>query len=116
MRRPVPFPAGLRRGVLVRVRRGDDRGKQGRITAVVAGRGRVTVDGVNLGTRHVRPTKKLPHGGRMTVPLPIAVANVTLVCPSCSKPTRAVVLTAPTTTRELVCRHCHESVTTVERS
>lgn len=113
---PVPLPAGLRRGALVRIRRGDDRGKQGRITTVCVRRGRVTVDGVNLGTRHVRPTKKLPHGGRMTVPLPLAVANVTLVCPSCAKPTRAVVpQSTTTTTRELICRHCHESVVTVER-
>jgi large subunit ribosomal protein L24 len=110
----VPLPAGIRRGALVRVRRGDDRGQQGRITAVSVASGRVTVDGVNLVTRHVKPTKKLPHGGRMTVPAPIAVANVTVVCPSCSQPTRAVVHRSATT-RELVCRRCHESLASKER-
>lgn len=70
------------------VRTGKDRGKSGKILRVLPKQNRIVVAGVNLVKKHVKPTSKLPHGGIITREAPIAVSNVMLSCPECSKPTK----------------------------
>lgn len=103
----------VRRGDLVIVRSGDDRGQRGRVLAVAARTGRVTVEGVSLVTRHVRPSAKRTQVGRVQQPAALAAANVQLICPHCSQPTKRVVSVVGTT-RNVTCRQCHESVVPIK--
>ena len=78
----------LRQNDTVLVRRGKDRGKTGKIIRVLPTEHRVVVAGMNLVKKHAKPTPKAPHGGIISFESPLASANVVLICPTCSKPTR----------------------------
>ncbi|MBI4711879.1 MAG: 50S ribosomal protein L24, partial [Planctomycetes bacterium] len=73
---------------LVKVIAGDDKGHEGKVIKVVAGDNKVVIQGVNLHWKHLKRSKEYPHGARIQKELPIAAANVMLVCGSCSKPAR----------------------------
>jgi large subunit ribosomal protein L24 len=82
----------LVRGDLVRVMRGEDKGKQGRVTRVLLERDAVVVEGVNLVKRHVKATAQRP-GGILEVEAPIRASKVMPVDPETGKPTRVRVST-----------------------
>ncbi|MFN3648620.1 MAG: 50S ribosomal protein L24 [Armatimonadota bacterium] len=67
-------------------------GERGRVLSVDPQRERAVVEGVNLITKHQKPTPNRQggqtQGGRIEKPAPIHVSNLMVVCPSCSKPTR----------------------------
>jgi large subunit ribosomal protein L24 len=66
----------VRRGDLVVVMKGKDRGKRGKVLRVLDGR--VIVEKVNLIKRHTKPTQKNPQGGIVEKEGTIAIANVLL--------------------------------------
>jgi large subunit ribosomal protein L24 len=77
----------LVRGDLVRVTRGNDKGKQGRVTRVLVERDAVVVEGVNLVKRHVKATAQRA-GGILEVEAPIHASKVMPVDPETGKTTR----------------------------
>ena len=81
----------LRVGDLVQVITGKDRGKQGKISKIIADEDRVVVEGVNTVTRHMRPTPRNQQGGKITKDAPIHASNVMPVDPTTGKPTRVKV-------------------------
>lgn len=68
---------------------GDNKGKQGKILAAFPKTGRVIVEGVALVKRHQKARRQGEAGGIITKESSISVSNVMLICPKCSKPTRA---------------------------
>lgn len=77
----------LRRGDRVVVISGNDKGKQGRVTRVLADRDAVVVEGVNVIKRHVKATAERA-GGILEVEAPIHASKVMPVDPQTGKPTR----------------------------
>ena len=77
----------LVRGDLVRVTRGEDKCKQGRIKRVLTERNAVIVEGVNLVKRHTKATAQRA-GGILEVEAPIPASKVMPVDPETGKPTR----------------------------
>ncbi|MFQ6130842.1 MAG: 50S ribosomal protein L24 [Armatimonadota bacterium] len=65
-----------------------DRRRQGTVIEAYPKTGRIVVEGINMQTKHQRPTQKAPQGGRVQRPGPIHSSNVMLVCPQCNQPTR----------------------------
>ena len=80
----------LKVGDLVVVIRGGEavRGKQGRITRILKDEDRVVIEGVNMVTRHQRPTPRNQKGGKITKEAPIHASRVMLVDPETGKRTR----------------------------
>jgi large subunit ribosomal protein L24 len=88
----------IRKGDVVHVLRGKDRGKQGRVIEALPKTGRVLVENVNIIKRHRRPRpmqntsriggNAMTPGGIVEQPAPMPVSNVMVVCPTCRKPTR----------------------------
>src|SRR5215471_5285456 len=76
------------KGDTVRVMRGDDKGKEGKIIRVYPKTGRVTVDGVNMVKRHRRARTAEEQSGIMEFPAPIHASNVMLLDPKSGNPTR----------------------------
>jgi len=76
------------KGDTVRVMRGDDKGKEGKIIRVYPKTGRVTVDGVNIVKRHRRARTAEEQSGIMEFPAPIHASNVMLLDPKSGNPTR----------------------------
>ncbi|HWO11470.1 MAG TPA: 50S ribosomal protein L24 [Polyangiaceae bacterium] len=77
----------LVRGDLVRVMRGEDKGKQGRVKRVLVERDAVIVEGVNLVKRHVKATSERA-GGILETEAPIAASKVMPIDPETGKATR----------------------------
>ena len=67
---------------------GKDKGKKGKITAAFPKTSRVTVEGVNVVTKHQKARNAMQPGGIVHKELPIDASNVMLVCPKCGKATR----------------------------
>jgi large subunit ribosomal protein L24 len=88
----------IKKGDVVQVISGKDRGKQGRVIEALPRQQRVVVENLNISKRHVkpRPIKQrsgmgqpgLAPGGVMDLPAPLPVSNVMIVCPTCKRATR----------------------------
>ncbi|HZB82412.1 MAG TPA: 50S ribosomal protein L24 [Rubrobacteraceae bacterium] len=77
----------IRRGDMVTVISGKEKGKRGEVQKVIPKDNRVVVRGVNLRTRHARPTQQNQEG-LYTFEAPLHVSNVMLVDPDSGEPTR----------------------------
>ena len=75
-------------GDTVRVMRGDDKGKEGKVLRVYPKTGRVTVEGINIAKRHRKQRSPDDQGGIIDFPAPMAVSNVMLLDPKSGNPTR----------------------------
>jgi large subunit ribosomal protein L24 len=76
------------KGDTVRVVRGDDKGKEGKIIRVYRKTSRVVVEGVNIVKRHRRARKAEEQSGIVDFPAPIHSSNVMLLDPKSGEPTR----------------------------
>ena len=78
----------IRKDDKVIVLSGKDKGKQGKVLVAEPKTGKVIVEGVNVATKHKKPTKRGEDGGIIKVETPIYASKVQLVCPKCGKGTR----------------------------
>jgi large subunit ribosomal protein L24 len=76
------------KGDTVRVLRGDDKGKEGKIIRVHTKTGRVTVEGINIVKRHRKARRAEEQSGIVDFPAPIHASNVMLLDPKSGDPTR----------------------------
>ena len=67
------------KGDTVRVMRGDDKGKEGKVLRVFPKTGRITVDGINIVTKHRKARRAEEQSERMQMPAPIHHSNVMLL-------------------------------------
>ena len=96
----------IRKGDLVHVLSGKDRGKQGRVIDARPKEQKVIVENLNLVKRHTKPrpiqntsrmgAAGMTPGGVIEKPAPLPVGNVMIVCPVCNRPTRVGVETRET--------------------
>jgi len=77
----------VKKGDKVVVLTGKDKGKTGEIKKVMPDDNKVVVQGVNVQTKHRKPSQTGP-GGLDKIEMPIHVSNVAIVDPKTSKPTR----------------------------
>src|SRR5437868_12697425 len=75
------------KGDTVRVVRGDDKGKEGKIIRVYLKTGRVTIEGVNIVKKHRRARTADEQSGIVDFPAPIHASNVMLLDPKQGVPT-----------------------------
>lgn len=78
----------LQKGDTVMVRSGKYKGKTGKVLATHPTLNKVTVEGINVVKRHVKPTRTQPQGGIVDLTRPIWVSKVSVIDPSSKKPTR----------------------------
>ena len=76
------------KGDLVRVVRGDDKGKEGKIIRVVTKTGRVVIEGINIVKKHRKARKAEETSGIIDMPAPMHASNVMLLDPKSGAPTR----------------------------
>ena len=78
----------LTKGDTVRVMRGEDKGKEGKVIRVFLKTGRATVEGVNIVKRHRKARGPEEQGGIIDMPAPVALSNLMLLDPKTGEPTR----------------------------
>jgi large subunit ribosomal protein L24 len=78
----------IKKGDRVIVLSGKDKGKQGEVTKSMPRDGKVIVSGVNIITRHKKPTQGNPQGGLERTEAPMHVSKVAIEDPKTGRPTR----------------------------
>ena len=78
----------IRKGDTVLVIAGDDKGKKGKVLEVLLEKNRAVVEGVNIVTKHTKPSAGKPEGGLKKTEAALHVSNLKLVDPATDKPTR----------------------------
>jgi large subunit ribosomal protein L24 len=88
----------VKKGDLVQILSGKDRGKQGRVIEARPRDRRVLVENLNIVRRHTKPRpirdssrmggSTIQPGGIVDKPAPLDISNVMVVCPVCNQPTR----------------------------
>ena len=84
---------------------GKDKGKEGKVLSADPKAMKVTVEGVNVATKHQKPRKQGQDGGIVKVETPIYACKVMLVCPKCGKGTRVAYKLADGK-KVTVCKKC----------
>jgi large subunit ribosomal protein L24 len=82
------FKIRLKKGDTVVVRAGKYKGKSGKVVATHPALNKVTVEGINIVKKHVKPNREYPQGGIIEMTKPIAVSKVGLQDPTTKKPAR----------------------------
>jgi len=78
----------IRKGDLVKVIAGDSKGQQGKVQEVLVAKNRVVVEGVNMVSKHTKPSAATPNGGIIKKEAALHISNVQLVDPKSGKTTR----------------------------
>jgi large subunit ribosomal protein L24 len=102
--------AHVKRGDLVGVIAGRERGKRGKVLRVLSDKGRVLVEHVNMIKKHQRPTQKLRQGGIIEREGSLHLSNVLLVCGRCDRPVRTGIKILADQRKQRVCKRCGESM------
>ncbi|MCP5402311.1 MAG: 50S ribosomal protein L24 [Novosphingobium sp.] len=80
--------AKIKKGDSVVVRSGKDKGRTGTVLQVMPKEGKILVEGVNVATRHRKPTQVNPQGGIERREASMNISKVSLADPKDGKPTR----------------------------
>lgn len=80
--------AKIKKGDTVVILSGKDKGKTGEVTKSMPKEGKLVVGGVNIITRHKKPTQADPQGGLERREAPLHASKVALADPKTGKPTR----------------------------
>jgi len=78
----------IKSGDTVLVISGDDKGKKGKILSVDQAKRRAIVEGLNMVTKHIKPTANSPQGGIEKKEAPIHISNLKLVDSKTGEATR----------------------------
>ena len=78
----------IKKGDVVYVNSGDNKGQQGRILEVLVEKERAIVEGINLVSKHTKPSAKAQKGGIIKKEASVHISNLNLIDPSSGKPTR----------------------------
>jgi len=101
----------LKKGDMVIVKRGRDKGKTGKILKVIPENNRIIVEKVNFVKEFMRPDRSRNiQGGIMEREAPLSAANVMIFCPDCGQGVRAKRRELQDGSRVRVCHKCDLSL------
>jgi large subunit ribosomal protein L24 len=87
MIKPI-YKIRLKKNDVIVVRSGKYKGQTGKITATHPRDNTVTVEGINIVKKHIKPNRQYPQGGIIEITKPIAVSKVGIIDPVTKKPVR----------------------------
>ncbi len=98
----------VKRGDLVEVISGKDKGKQGKVVTAFPETGRVIVEGVAMVKKHQKARVQGQESGILHMEAPIDASNVMRVCSKCEKPARTGVKILEDGSKVRYCKKCQE--------
>lgn len=96
----------VKTGDMVQVISGKDKGAVGKVIEAFPREGRVRVEGVNILTKHKKPTQAMQQGGIIKVEGKIDASNVLLYCDACGKGVRTGKQIDEEGNKVRVCKKC----------
>ena len=78
----------IKKGDTVYVNAGNDKGKTGKVLEVIPSKDRAIVEGINIVSKHTKPSPKHPQGGIVKQEASVHISNLQVVDPKTGAPTR----------------------------
>ncbi len=101
----------LKKGDMVSVLAGKDRGKSGKVISVNPVSGRAVVEGINLVKKHKRRAQQdQQHTGVVSIESPISLSNVRVICKNCDAPARVSFSVLKDKSKVRICKKCSEVI------
>lgn len=100
----------VKRGDIVTVIAGKERGKRGKVLLVLPAAGRVIVEKINMIKKHQRPTQKLRQGGIIEREGSLHLSNVMVVCGKCGRAAKVSVQILADGRKVRACKRCGEII------
>ena len=100
----------IRRGDIIQVTKGRDKGKKGKVLKIFAQEKRALVEGVNLLKKHKRQTRQDQQGGIVSIESPIGIANIAFLCKHCNRASRVGFVIGKDHAKNRFCKACKEPV------
>ena len=97
------------KGDTVLIISGKDRGRKGKVLQTMPGQEKVVVEGINMRKKTVRPKRSGEKGQIVSMPAPLAVSNVKVICPKCKKATK-VSYKKTEKTKVRICKKCQSEI------
>jgi len=85
---------------------GKDKGKKGKVISINSEANKITIEGLNLQVKHVKPKRQGEKGQRVQFSKPVPVSNVSLICPKCNKKIRVNYKTLEDGKKMRTCKKC----------
>jgi large subunit ribosomal protein L24 len=99
----------IRKNDTIKMMAGKDSGKTGKVLKVMAGDGKVVVEGLNMMKKHTRPRREGEKGQRIEIPRAVDISNVIMVCPKCGKTVRVGYKMAGDE-KSRICKKCGQDI------
>ena len=100
----------IKKGDKIKVLAGKDKGKTGKVLQVFRSRDKVSIEGINLLFKNMRPKKQGEKGQKIQFPAPMAISNLALICPKCGKVTRVSYKKLENGKKVRICKKCNEII------
>jgi large subunit ribosomal protein L24 len=78
----------IKSGDIVKVIAGDHKGSEGKVLRVYREKNKAVVEGVNMVSKHTKPSAKSPQGGIVKKEAPLHISNIALIDPKSKTATR----------------------------
>ena len=98
----------IKKGDMVILNSGSEKGKKGEVITVSRKNGKVIVKGLNIRTKHVKAQKQGQESGIIKRECPINVSKVNYYCEKCGKGVKLGINIAEDGTKTRICRKCQE--------
>lgn len=69
----------IKTGDTVKVMAGDDKGQEGKVVKILRDKSKAIVEGINMVSKHTKPSAQNPQGGISKFEAPIHISNLMLV-------------------------------------
>lgn len=102
----------VKKGDVVVVMAGKERGKSGKVIEILPKKQRIRVEKLNFVKRHAKPSEQHKQGGIIEKEASIHWSNVAMMCVKCNKPARKRAKVDKTGTKTMICVKCGEQIGT----
>jgi large subunit ribosomal protein L24 len=100
----------LKKGDIVKVISGKEKGKQGKILQILTREQRVLVEKLNLIKKHQKPSQDNKQGGIVEKEASMHISNVMLICNHCNKNARIKIKILENNKKLRICTKCGEGI------
>ncbi len=99
----------IKKDDLIEVNTGVEKGRRGRILEIIPEKNQAIIEGINLVKKHQRARSQTKPSGIVTVPAPIHISNLVLICSKCGKKTK-IKRDKIEDRRVRICKECGEII------
>ena len=102
--------AKIKKNDIVKILKGKDKGKSGKVLTVFPKTNKILVQGLNMVKKHTRRTREDQQGGVIQKENPLDISKVTILCQKCGKATHINFSILSEGTKVRICKKCKEII------